>query len=84
METNYTQTLTPTKETMWMLVNDIYEKSMRIKTRERDLYEKLFGLWEDEWQLEEKEVSIEQKLFRIRGVLWKVLNRLDETINNLD
>jgi len=83
MET--TTNCVPVKQTMWNLVDDIYEKSMRIKVRERDLAEKLFWLWENEWQLIDKEhVWIEQMLFTIRNILEIVIKRLDDDINNLD
>lgn len=77
--------LTPVKQTMWMLVQDILEKCYRIKVRERDLAEKLFWLSENEWKLTWIEQNwIEQQLFECRNTLDVVIRRMDEDINNLD
>lgn len=77
--------LQPVKQTMWMLVSEILEKCCRIKVRERDLAEKLFWIWENEWQLPWIEQKwIEQQLFECRNTLDIVIKRMDEDINNLD
>jgi len=76
----------PQKQTMWDLVNEILNKCYQIKNAERELAERLFWIWENEWKLTDAldQRWIEQMLFECRNVLDVIWKRLWEDIKNLE